>query len=156
MDKDLDRASLLYSNQKSNSYIHRSRPADVNGVITGVSIVDDSLSNNIMPVNPVTGWRDNSISRLMSSRTPPAERQLILTSLAQLKGYDSPAGLTDDDLLTILPSRYANDPVEIERFREIVDELRNISDEKPLDSQDGQDGKETLLDSPAGDDNVNP
>lgn len=133
MDKLLSRADILYQNQRSESYITRVIPLDVNGVVTGESIVDSSLTDTIQPINPVTGWRDNSISRLMSPNTPNVERDLILSSLAKQKGYNSPKDLSDDDLLEILPSRYSTDPVELERFKEFVDELRNVDDTEPTD-----------------------
>lgn len=133
MDKLLSRADILYQNQRSESHITRVIPLDVNGVVTGESIVDSSLTDTIQPINPVTGWRDNSISRLMSPNTPNVERDLILSSLAKQKGYNSPKDLSDDDLLEILPSRYSTDPVELERFKEFVDELRNVDDTEPSD-----------------------
>ena len=96
-------------------------------------IVDSSLTDTIQPINPVTGWRDNAISRLMSPNTPSVERELILSSLAKPKGSNSPKELSDDDLLDILPSRYSTDPVELERFKEFVDELSNVDDTEPTD-----------------------
>ena len=133
MEKKLTRAEVLYQNQRAESHIFREIPIDVNGVVTGESIVDASLTDTIQPINPVTGWRDNAISRLMSSNTPNVERELILSSLAKQKGYNSPKELSDDDLLDILPSRYSTDPVELERFKDFVDELRNVEDNEPTD-----------------------
>lgn len=133
MDNKLSRAEILYQNQRSNVSVSREIPLDVNGVVTGESIVDSNLTETIQPVNPVTGWRDNSISRLISPNTPNVERELILSSLAKQKGYNSPKELSDDDLLEILPSRYSTDPVELERFKEFVDELRNVEDTEPTD-----------------------
>ena len=131
MDKILTRAEILYQNQRSESSVSREIPLDVNGIVTGASVVDASLTDTIQPINPVTGWRDNAISRLMSPNTPSVERELILSSLAKQKGYNSPKELSDDDLLEILPSRDSTDPVELERFKEFVDELRNVEDNEP-------------------------
>lgn len=136
MEKKLSRADILYQNQRSESHISRVIPIEVNGVVTGDSIVDASLTDTIQPINPVTGWRDNAISRLMSPTTPNVERELILSSLAKHKGYNSPKELSDDDLLEILPSRYSTDPVELERFKEFVDELRNVEDDETTDPVD--------------------
>ena len=121
MEKKLTRADILYQNQRSESSVSREIPLEVNGLVTGESIVDASLTDTIQPINPVTGWRDN------------VERDLILSSLAKQKGYNSPKELSDDDLLEILPSRYSTDPVELERFKEFVDELRNVDDIEPTD-----------------------
>lgn len=136
MENNLSRADILYQNQRAESHIFREIPLDVNGVVTGESIVDSNLTDTIQPVNPVTGWRDNSISRLMSPNTPNVERELILSSLAKQKGYNSPKELSDDDLFEILPSRYSTDPVELERFKEFVDELRSVDDVEPTDPVD--------------------
>lgn len=136
MEKNLTRADILYQNQRSESFVSREIPLEVNGLVTGESIVDASLTDTIQPINPVTGWRDNAISRLMSPNTPNVERDLILTSLAKQKGYNSPKELSDDDLLEILPSRYSTDPVELERFKEFVDELRNVDDTEATDPVD--------------------
>ena len=133
MEKQLTRAEILYQNQRSESSVSREIPLAVNGIVTGESVVDASLTDTIQPINPVTGWRDNAISRLMSPNTPNVERDLILTSLAKQKGYNSPKELSDDDLLEILPSRYSTDPVELERFKEFVDELRSVEDNEPTD-----------------------
>ena len=133
MEKNLTRAEILYQNQRSESSVSREIPLEVNGLVTGESIVDASLTDTIQPINPVTGWRDNAISRLMSPHIPNVERDLILSSLAQQKGYNSPKELSDDDLLEILPSRYSTDPVELERFKEFVDELRNFDNTEPTD-----------------------
>lgn len=133
MEKKLTRAEILYQNQRSESSVSREIPLAVNGIVTGESVVDASLTDTIQPINPVTGWRDNAISRLMSPNTPNVERELILSSLAKQKGYNSPKELSDDDLLEILPSRYSTDPVELERFKEFVDELRSVEDNEPTD-----------------------
>ena len=131
MESNLTRADILYQNQRANPSPGRFVPDSVNGCLTGVSIVDSSLVETIQPINPVTGWRDNSISRLMSPNTPNVERELILKSLSKMKGYNSPKELTDDDLLEILPSRYSNDPVELERFKEFVDSLQSPVEPAP-------------------------
>ena len=55
-----------------------------------------------------------------------------MSQLATIKGVSSPRGLSDEDILSLLPSRYMSDPVEMERYRELVDELRNIGEE-PVD-----------------------
>ena len=109
-------------------------PVSVNGLNNGLSSVDDELFNTVCPINPLTGHRDDMISRLFSGDTTDSERQLILSQLANIKGVSSPAGLSDDDILSLIPSRYMSDPVEMERYREFVDQLRNVdSDPAPVD-----------------------
>lgn len=134
----LSRAAILYSYQRSDVCVVRECPMEVNGVVTGESIVDARLTETIQPVNPVTGWRDNAISRLLSPNTPDVERQVILSSLTKLKGKNSPKELSDDDLLDFMPSRYCTDPVELERFRQSVEQffapVDSVEPVEPVDS----------------------
>ena len=113
------RSSILYSNQSCDVVINN-YPDSVLSIPTGKSIVDDSLVSIMSPVNPLTGFRDDTLTRLMSHNTPVKEREFILNNLAHLKGYDSPASLTVQDILDVLPSRYIQDPVEISRYEEYI------------------------------------
>lgn len=108
-------------------------PVSVNGLNNGLSIVDDELFNTVCPINPLTGHRDDMISRLFSGDTTDSERQLILSQLANIKGVSSPAGLSDDDILSLIPSRYMSDPVELDRYRELVDNLRDSAVPTPVE-----------------------
>lgn len=110
-------------------------PLEVNGLNNSVSIVDDSLYDTVCPINPLTGHRDDLISRLFSGDTSDSERQLIMSQLASVKGVSSPAGLSDEDIISLIPPRYMSDPVELERYREVVDSLRkSVEDLDPTDS----------------------
>ncbi|MGP1424209.1 MAG: hypothetical protein ACTTKM_09735 [Prevotella fusca] len=111
-------------------------PVEVNGLNNAISIVDDSVFDTVSPINPLTGHRDDMISRLFAGDTSDSERQLIMSQLATVKGVSSPRGLSDEDILSLVPSRYMSDPVEMERYREFVDELRQISDTEPIVSPD--------------------
>lgn len=135
------RSSILYSNQSCDVIINI-YPDSVLSVPTGKSIVDDSLVSLMSPVNPLTGFRDDTLTRLMSSSTPVKEREFILNNLAHLKGYDSPASLTVQDILEVLPSRYIQDPVEISRYEEYIksmlDDLKqpHVEDVSPTTEPD--------------------
>lgn len=87
------------------------------------------LYDTLCPINPLTGHRDSMLSRLFSGNVSDTEKQLILSQLATLKGVNSPRDLSDEDLISLIPSRYMSDPVEMERYRAVVDELRNSVDE---------------------------
>lgn len=110
-------------------------PAEVCGVSTQSVISDDvHVYETLCPINPLTGHRDSMLSRLFSNDVSDSEKQLIMSQLAKLKGVSSPAELSDDDILSLLPSRYMSDPVEMERYREFVDQLRDVdSDPEPVD-----------------------
>lgn len=135
------RSSILYSNQSSDVIINI-YPDSVLSVPTGKSIVDDSLVSLMSPVNPLTGFRDDTLTRLMSSSTPVKEREFILNNLSHLKGYDSPSSLTVQDILEVLPSRYIQDPVEISRYEEYIksmlDDLKqsHVEDVSPTTESD--------------------
>lgn len=110
-------------------------PAAVCGVSTESVISDDRhVYETLCPINPLTGHRDSMLSRLFSNDVSDSEKQLIMSQLAKLKGVSSPADLSDEDILSLLPSRYMSDPVEMERYREFVDQLRDIdSDPEPVE-----------------------
>lgn len=116
------------SRMPSDCFVVPAVPVEVNGINNGLSIVDCSLFDTVSPVNPVTGHRDSMLSRLFSGNVSDSEKQLILSQLAEVKGVSSPAGLSDDDILSLVPSRYMSDPVELERYRAVVDELRALAD----------------------------
>lgn len=98
------------------------------------SVIGDEshLYETLCPINPLTGHRDSMLSRLFSGNVSDSEKQLILSQLVTLKGVNSPRDLSDEDLISLIPSRYMSDPVEMERYRALVDELRNVGEE-PVD-----------------------
>lgn len=102
------------------------------------SVIGDEshLYETLCPINPITGHRDSMLSRLFSGNVSDTEKQLILSQLATLKGVNSPRDLSDEDLIALIPSRYMSDPVEMERYRAVVDELRNSVEEpaEPVES----------------------
>ena len=110
-------------------------PNEVCGISTESVISEDKhIYETLCPINPLTGHRDSMLSRLFSNDVSDSEKQLIMSHLAKLKGVSSPADLSDDDILSLLPSRYMSDPVEMERYREFVDQLRDVdSDPAPAD-----------------------
>lgn len=110
-------------------------PNSVCGVSTESVISDDRhVYETLCPINPLTGHRDSMLSRLFDNDVSDSEKQLILSQLAKLKGVSSPSDLSDDDILSLIPSRYMSDPVEMERYREFVDQLRDVvSDPEPAD-----------------------
>lgn len=146
------RSSILYSNQSCNVVINI-YPDSVLSVPTGKSIVDDSLACLMSPVNPLTGFRDDTLTRLMSPNTSTKEREFILNNLSHLKGYDSPSSLTVQDILDVLPSRYIQDPVEISRYEEYIksmlDDLKqpHVEDVSPTTESDQSSSDPVLTDT---------
>lgn len=135
------RSDILYGSFHV-SHAFEKRPDFMFGVAVGVSIVDKDVAETINPINPVTGVRDNCLSRLLSDNTPRAERDLILSTLVEVKGYSSPKQLTNDDILSLLPSRYANDPTEVKHFLDYAksvrdDALAKKEPDAPIPADDG-------------------
>lgn len=132
--KNLDniRCTILYSNQSCDVFIN-TYPDSVLSIPTGKSIVDDTLLATMCPVNPLTGFRDDTLTRLMSPNTPIKEREFILNNLSHLKGYDSPSSLTVQDILDVLPSRYIQDPVEISRYEDFIKSMLDDLKQPPAE-----------------------
>ena len=118
------RSVILSQTERSSAVVYNNYPLEVNGIVKCANIVDKQLVEVTNPINPVTGFRDLDVSRLLSPDTPQSEKELILKTLAYQKGYNSPKGLSDSELLSLIPSRYMSDPVEIENYRQFVEQLK--------------------------------
>lgn len=116
-------------------------PDYVCNIPVGLPLVDTLASDLLMPVNPVTGHRDGDLSRLFNPTTPSSEKELIISNLQTLKCNNSRKGLTDDEILMMIPSKYISDPVEINKY---LDELKGYRDALLVKDDDNKDD-----DSPA-------
>lgn len=67
------------------------------------------------PVNPVTGLRDNILSRLESDINE-SEKAIILSSLQKMPSSQR-SNLSDDDMIQLLPSRYNSSNVDMDAVR---------------------------------------
>lgn len=67
------------------------------------------------PVNPVTGLRDNILSRLESDINE-SEKAIILSSLQKMPSSQR-SNLSDDDMIQLLPSRYNSSNVDMDSVR---------------------------------------
>lgn len=81
------------------------------------SLIDEI--NKVLPVNPRTGHADNFITRFFQS-VSQEEKELIANFLIEKPVYNSPKQLTDDDLISLLPSRYLQEPAELDRYRDAM------------------------------------
>jgi len=118
------RSIIISQHERSSAVDYNDYPLEVNGIVKCGNIVEKQLVEVTNPVNPVTGFRDLDVTRLLSPDTPQSEKELILKALAYQKGYNSPKGLSDSELLSLIPSRYLSDPVEIENYRQFVEQLK--------------------------------
>ena len=151
----MDRNLILCDNYRSNDTYLNSVPASVNGIPNAVEMLDKSVFDTLCPVNPVTGFRDNSLSRLTSPSVSPKEKELILNSLGSVHPpRNNTKGLSNNDILDILPSRYLSDPVEIDSFKNFVDDLLKQRD-KNNTSVDNNKDDTTLNNNDTTDSNNN-
>ena len=98
-------------------------PRFVNGIPNSVVIADTTVIEQLCPINPVTGFRDSDLVRLFSEDVSKQEKDLILSNLSVHFGKGTPKDLSDDEIMVLIPSRYAGDAVEIAKYKSLVDEL---------------------------------
>lgn len=135
------RSEVLYNNYCAEYGNECVSPDYVCNIPVGLPLVDTLASDLLMPVNPVTGHRDGDLSRLFNPMTPASEKELIISNLQTLKCNNSSKGLTDDEILMMIPSKYISDPVEINKY---LDELKGYRDALLVKDDDNKDD-----DSPA-------
>lgn len=154
----MTRSEVLYNSycaDYGNNYV---APDYVGNIPSGLPIVDYKASELLMPINPVTGHRDGDLSRLFNPMTPASEKELIMSNLQVLKSNDSRKGLTDEDILMMIPSKYISDPVEINQYLEELKGYRDallIKDDDDKDNDSSNDVNPPVdnvsADSPNGD-----
>lgn len=115
-------------------------PHFVNGTPNSVVTADTTVIEQLCPINPVTGFRDNDLVRLFSEDVSKQEKDFILSNLSVHFGKGTPKDLTDEEIMALIPSRYAGDAVEMAKYKSLVDELikdyedRNLPIEEPTDA----------------------
>ena len=117
------RSIILYSNQCAAVPVYNERPEFLHGYGNNAVCADTSVFEQLCPINPKTGFRDTDLSRLFNPATSQQEKEFILSTLTKIKGRSVPSELSDDDILSLIPSRYISDPVEVENFLQSVKEL---------------------------------
>lgn len=144
----MTRSQILYDNYSSIYGDNYVAPAYVGNIPSGLPLVDYKASELLMPINPVTGHRDGDLSRLFNPMTPASEKELIMSNLQTLKSNDSRKGLSDEDIMLMIPSKYISDPVEINQY---LDELKGYRDALLIKDDDNEDDNSPApADPPAG------
>lgn len=93
-------------------------------VSDGKGIYDKDEVNHRYPINPVTGLPDVEVSTLLSPTVTESEKAAILNRLTTVKGSYLPSGMSDEDILTLVPSRYlTNDPLDVQAWRDYIGKL---------------------------------
>lgn len=144
----MTRSEVLYNSycaDYGNVYV---APYYVGNIPSGLPLVDSQASELLMPINPVTGHRDGDLSRLFNPMTSASEKELIMSNLQTIKGNDSRKGLSDEDIMLMIPSKYISDPVEINQY---LDELKGYRDALLIKDDDNEDDNSPApVDPPAG------
>lgn len=100
----------------------------------------NKLSTSLFPVNPVTGNPDNLIDKLITPGVSELEKQRILSFMQKLPASKR-NNLSDEDLVSMLPSRYNSTLTDLDKVRdffenEIYTELKDDSQEETTDNND--------------------
>ena len=104
--------------------------------------------NKVIPVNPLTGTRDNILTKYEITLTDSERHNL--ESFLEVQQSNSPHGhLSDDDLVSLCPSRYISTICDVKEvakaMRTIVTELDNSN--SPVSSEPAAAGPESSHDS---------
>lgn len=100
----------------------------------------NKLSTSLFPVNPVTGNPDNMIDKLITPGVSELEKQRILSFMQKMPSSKR-NNLSDEDLVSMLPSRYNSTLTDLDKVRdffenEIYTELKDDSQEETTDNND--------------------
>lgn len=100
----------------------------------------NKLSTSLFPVNPVTGNPDNMIDKLITPGVSELEKQRILSFMQKMPS-SMRNNLSDEDLVSMLPSRYNSTLTDLDKVRdffenEIYTELKDVSQEETKDVND--------------------
>lgn len=132
------RSSIIFNQYVADDSPSNIAPDFVGNVPTSMPICETESVELLSPINPVTGHRDGDLSRLFNPLVSRSEKELIISNLQELKSRNSTKGLSDDDILMMIPSKYISDPVEINRYLEEVKEYRDalLSEEETVEEPD--------------------
>ena len=100
-------------------------------------LLDPDEVNTNFPINEETRNRDASIVRAMDARTPPLVRQQLMANIDTLPPDPDPSGISDEDKLTMMKSRYCQSRPEMADYRDylsgIAEEGKLLSSSEPVD-----------------------
>lgn len=84
------------------------------------NLLDPDEVNTNFPINEETRTRDASIVRAMDARTPPLVRQQLMAGIDTLPPDPDTSGLSDEDKLSMMKSRYCQSRPEMADYREYL------------------------------------
>lgn len=116
-------------------------------------IYDPEVVSAVYSPSSVTGLPESDAGKIADPSLSHAEREKIMSRLAGMsegRGVYLPSSLSDDDVLSLLPPRYVQDDVDIQRWRDYLsrdvipymsDEVQNISEEVETKVETVEDSK---------------
>lgn len=125
------RASILYS--------YASKVVDDSPYMHGVyskGVYDPEVVSAVYPINELTGLPDTDAGKIADPFLTHGEREKIMSRLAGMsegKGSYLPSSLSDAEVLELVPPRYVQDAVDVQRWRDYLS-----SDVLPFMSEDVQ------------------
>lgn len=94
-------------------------------------LLDPDKVNTDFPINEETRNRDASIVRAMDARTPPLVRQQLMASIDTLPPDPDTSGVSDEDKLTMMKSRYCQSRPEMADYREYLSGIVEDGKQQP-------------------------
>lgn len=98
------------------------------------------LADVLFPIDPTTGMPENPVTKLLSPFISPLEKERIMATLQPMPASKR-NNLSDDDLISMLPSRYNSTLVDMDAVRDWYQE--NIF--KPIDDEQQQQQQQQQL-----------
>lgn len=102
-----------------------------------VSPVTQDVLGSVFIVNPLTGLLDDALSQVLNDPSSP-KSDALLSVLPRIHS-DAPSNLSDDELMSLVRSRYCSTPSEVSSFTEHLRSLCSEADvstsEAPSSSQ---------------------
>uniref|UniRef100_A0AAU8AYN0 Uncharacterized protein n=1 Tax=Dulem virus 235 TaxID=3145712 RepID=A0AAU8AYN0_9VIRU len=74
----------------------------------------------LYPVNPVYGYPESDTAKIMDINLSVSERESIVSRLQRMDSQYFPNGLSDDDILSLVPPRYFTDAVDVQSWRDYL------------------------------------
>lgn len=143
------RASILYS--YASNYVDDSTYMDG---VESKGVYDPEQVNSVYPINPLTGLPDTDGGKVADPSLTHYEREKVMSRLAGMsegRGSYLPSNLSDEEVLSLVPPRYVQDAVDVQRWRDYLsvevipymsDDVKNIADSDEVEETKEETDKE--------------
>ncbi|MDD6553316.1 MAG: hypothetical protein PUF37_06995 [Prevotellaceae bacterium] len=93
------------------------------------------LQDTLFPVDPVTGYRLQATTRLLDPAVSSKEKELIMSQLEKIPA-SSRSRLSDDELISLLPSRYNSTNTDMDKVRDLMTQIIDSMNKSDSSSSD--------------------